>query len=844
MWYCNDCMKKIRSHIKALIVLAAAAILVVGGLIVLWASTLELPDLNAFADRKISQSTKIYDRTGQILLYDVHQNIRRSVVTFDNISPNIKNATIAIEDSNFYNNYGVEPKAILRAIFTNITAGSATQGGSTITQQVIKNSLLSQEKSITRKIKEAILAIKLSQVMSKDDILTMYLNETPYGGNIYGIEEAARSFFGKSARDLDLTEAAYLAAVPNAPTYYSPYGNHRDKLEDRKNLVLQRMYDLKFISESDYSKARAEKIVFKPDNTGGIKAPHFVMMVRSYLEEKYGKDAIENKGFKVTTTLDWDLQQKAEQIVAEGAKENETKFNARNASMVAIDPKTGQILVMVGSRDYFDTKNDGNFNIALAHRQPGSSFKPFVYATAFEKGYTPETVVFDVKTQFQTTCDTEGKPLYPNVKEEDCYMPENYDQVYKGPVTLRSALAESRNIPAIKVLYLAGIQDSLNTAKSMGINSLGDASQYGLTLVLGGGEVSLLDMTSAYSVFANDGVRNPYASILKVEDLDGNTLEEFSASSEQVIPQNVSRQITDILSDNAARTPEFGADSALYIPERQVAVKTGTTNDYKDAWIIGYTPDLVVGAWAGNNDNTPMEKKIAGFIVAPMWHSFVEEAIKQFPDEPFPKPVNEDNYDSLKPVLRGIWQGGESYFVDKISGKLANEYTPSEMREERVIPSVHDILYWVDKNNPLGPKPVNPASDPQFNLWETPVRAWAVGQGLADKTADIIPKESDNTHRPEYAPVFTITSPSAQTTYPSNELINVSLQIERNQYPIDQIDYFLNGTYLGSSKEAPFNFSFIPNESPDIKPQNNLRVIVYDSVGNKSEATVPLNLSI
>lgn len=809
---------------------------VIGGLLFLWLSQFRLPDFNSFEERKVSNSTKIYDRTGKVLLYDVHQGVRRTSVPWSEISVYAKNATVAIEDSEFYQHHGIKPTAIVRAVLVNIFSGSYSQGGSTITQQVVKNAILTQDKSISRKIKEWVLSLKLERSMSKEGILSIYLNETPYGGNIYGIEEASKLYFGVSAKDLTLAQATYLAALPQAPTFYSPYGNNREKLENRKNYVLKRMLDLGFINQEEHDKAKSEAVVFLPNTSNNAKAMHFVFFVREYLEQKYGLDALESGGLKIITTLDYDLQNKAEEIVKKTALLNTEKFNATNASLVAIDPKTGQILVMVGSRDYFDKQIDGNFNIAIAERQPGSSFKPFVYATAFMKGYTPDTMLFDVKTEFQTTCTAEGNPL-PGTKAEDCYQPENFDGKYFGPMTIRNALAQSRNVPAVKALYLAGIQDSINTARVMGIKSLvNDSSRYGLTLVLGGGEVSLLDMTSGYSVFANGGIRNPYQSILKIEDAQGKVLEEFKENGSTVIPKDIALQISDILSDNKARAPEFGEHSALYVEGHgDVASKTGTTNDYRDAWILGYTPSLAVGAWAGNNDNSPMQKKIAGFIIAPMWHEFMMYALASSTPEQFEKPKPIDS--SLKPTLRGVWQGGEVFVIDKISGKLATEYTPNETKEERVVKNLHSILYWVSKNNPKGDAPENPADDPQFRLWEPAVLKWALNNPNLvtgyDKSS--IPKDYDNVHTKENMPVVKITEPTTLKTYKAGEKIKPEIQVS-SRYNITRVDYFLNNSFLGSSSGFS-GFSFTPQVS-DMNPENNtFRVTVYDSVYNKTSAS-------
>lgn len=805
------------------------------GLLLFWFSTITMPSFDTFDARQIVQSTKIYDRTGEILLFDLGSNLRRTIVPYSEMSRNIKNAAVAIEDAEFYQHHGIRPLATIRAVFIQPLKGKGVQGGSTITQQVVKNALLTNERKISRKIKEWVLAIKLEKIATKEQILGLYLNESPYGGNLYGVEEASLAFFGKKAKDITLAEAAYLAALPNAPTYYSPYGIHRDKLEERKNLVLDRMLELKFISEDEYKKAREEKVLFAPQEEQSIKAPHFVMFIRSYLEEKYGKEVVNNGGLKVITTLDYELQKKAEEIVKNRALENKEKFNASNAGLVAIDPKTGDILTMVGSRNYFDKDIDGNFNVVLAHRQPGSAFKPFVYATAFQKGYSPDTVVFDVQTEFQSTCTPDGKPIAQKGNPDECYMPENYDGIYRGPVSLRNALAQSINIPAIKVLYLAGIANSIKTAQSMGIESLTDPNRYGLTLVLGGGEVSLLDITSAYGVFANNGIKNTPHGILHIEDAQGNTIEQFEAHPERVLDEQTTLQISSVLSDNEARTPAFGEQSSLFFPGRDVAAKTGTTNDYRDAWIVGYTPSIAVGSWAGNNNNTPMEKRVAGFIVAPLWNEFMREALKKLPNEKFKTPQEITN-ENTKPILRGVWKGGQTYFVDKLSGKLATEYTPKETREERTATNVHSILYWVDKNNPLGGHPEHPEEDPQFILWETAVQKWAVSHGFGKPEPFSPPKEADDIHTPALSPKIIIASPLPSSSYSIGEKINILLN-KQSRFPIASVDYFINDVYIGSAKKEPFIFSFIPDDVVGIKETNTLKVVVTDSVFNKGSTT-------
>ncbi len=689
-----------RKHRKSNHSLAiGAAVLFFCGLFVLWIASLRIPALESIDERKIDQSTKIYDRTGEILLYDMSRDVRRETTPFEAISSYAKLATIAIEDKDFYSHNGFVLSSFVRAVLVNLTSLSFSQGGSTITQQVVKNSILTKDKTPTRKFKELILALKLEKVLSKDEILALYLNEIPYGGTIYGIGEASRSFFGKEAADLSLAESAYLAAVLKAPTYYSPYGSRRDELETRKNLVLSEMLKYGFITQEEHEVALANKVVFsEKKNTDNIRAPHFVFFVIEKLSEKYGEDAVlESGGYKIITTLDYRIQEEAEKLAKSYGEINQEKFNANNNAIVALDPKTGEILAMTGSRDYFDEKIDGNFNAAAGLRQPGSAFKPFVYSLLFNKGYTPETVLWDAQIQFNPSCAQDDF-----IAEDPCYSPGNYDEKFRGPMTIRNALAQSINVPAVEAIYLAGVRDSISLAKKMGIESLADVNSYGLSLVLGGGSVSLLDMVSAYGVFANDGLRNSYTPVLWVEDDKGNIIDKNAPFPVRVLPEETARTISDILSDNEARTPGYGPNSPLYVPYRDVAVKTGTSNDYRDAWIVGYAPNLVIGAWVGNNDNSPMEKKVAGLIVSPLWRDLMDKVLPSMPEESFiePQPIDPSE---LKPILRGEI-GGEP----------------------------HSILHWVSKDNPRGPTPSNPTSDPQYSHWEYSVRRFLSIQNPGD----------------------------------------------------------------------------------------------------------------
>ncbi len=792
-----------------------ASTLIVGGVFLLWASTLKMPTIDIIEKQRSGLSTKIYDKTGEVLLYDMHQDVRRTFVPLTEISDHVKEATISIEDSGFYSHFGVEPFAVFRAIVRNLQDGDlfGGQGGSTITQQVVKNTLLVQEKTISRKLKEWVLAVKLERDLTKDEILELYLNEIPYGGTKYGIEEASQGFFGKKANELTLAESAYLAALPQAPSYYSPYGSHKDALDARKNKVLEKMLEFKYITQEEYDAAMQENVAFRPFTSGSIKAPHFVFYVIDELTKTYGEE-LAQANLTVITTLDWELQKEAERIVYERALENSEKYNASNASLMAVDPKTGGILVMVGSRDYFDEEVDGNFNIGLAKRQPGSSFKPFAYAAAFKKGYTTETVLYDVKTQFSTAC---AKSDFTS--EGDCYSPGNYDDAFRGPMTIREALAQSINVPAVKALYLAGMKETIELARSMGISTLEDYKRYGLTLVLGGGEVSLLEMTSAYGVFANEGYKNPYTAIKEIKK--GNATEPYDhPKAEQVLDAEIARSISDILSDNVARTPAYGANSYLHFPERDVAVKTGTTNDYRDTWIIGYTPEIAVGAWAGNNNNTAMEKKVAGFIVAPMWNEFMNAYFAKYPETTdFTEPEPLDS--TLKPVLRGY----------------KGETTSSSTDEE--VPQVHSILHYVMKDDPRGVFPSNPYSDPQYPYWEFGVLAWRAEQNGLD-ISSIEGDTASSTDPSAPKPEVTIERPNKNEVVEDNEIVTVRIDID-SEDTVTKVVYYVDSIPVGETKGDKDRYSFMPGEKGVSVGDHILKVVAYTKK-TKGIASIPFTV--
>lgn len=786
--------------VKLTLVGIAALVFFTLGSVIAWAAFTPIPSIDNFGNRAVAQSTKIYDRTGNIVLYDVHGTMRRTAVPLDAISPYIQKATIAIEDDSFYEHYGFRPLAFLRAVWANFTSGELLgQGGSTITQQVVKNALLTQDKKITRKIKEIILAVRLDHVYTKDEILTTYLNENPYGGTIYGVQEASQYFFGIDAKDVDLAQAAYIAALPQAPTRLSPYNvnaetGRNERLETRKNLVLDKMLEHGLITEEEHAEAREEIVQFKDETEAGIKAPHFVFYVREYLESKYGVDAVNRDGLRVITTLDYDLQKKAEEIVAKYAPGMQSNFNASNEGLVAIDPTTGQIITMVGSRGYFDDTIEGKVNVTTSYQEPGSAFKPFVYAAAFEKGYTPETVLFDIPTQFSTACS----PQDVTNSNPPCYAPTSFDGNFKGPVTIREALAQSLNVPAVKTLYLVGIPNAMDFAKRMGITTLTDESNYGLSLVLGGGAVTPLELTSAYSVFANDGARNPHTAIMRVEDMRGNVLEEFTKQESRVIEPQIARQISDILSDNVARTPEFGANSPLNFPGKDVAAKTGTTNDYWDVWIMGYTPGIAAGAWAGNNNNEPLEKRIAAFIIAPMWHEFMEYAMEKYPSGDFIEPAPEPDRDSLPPVLRGEWNTA-----------------PGQ--------GVHEILYWVNKDSPRSGG--TSRGDRQLPYWDAPVQLWATGQMMT------------GTSTQDQTTGFRIISPAPGSFVSRTQAMTVSAY-----YPFPQnvvnISYFLNGQPIGSASQPPYAITHLPS----LAGPATIQAVAQTVVGQTEVTSIPITV--
>lgn len=803
-------------------VLLAVVAGVSGAILVAWLAA-TLGDPAKILESHQVQSTKIYDRTGQTILYEVAAEERRTVVPLADIPEHVREATIAIEDRKFYEHKGLRVTSLIRAVITDVLTRELAQGGSTITQQLVKNAILTNEKRITRKLKEIVLSWQIERKLSKDQILELYFNEIPYGGVTYGIEAASQQFFGKSVRDLDLAEAAMLAAIPQSPTRYSPYGNHTDELEGRRKLVLQKMVDEGYVTQEQAEAAKATDVLarIKP-RRDAITAPHFVIWVRELLSEKYGDTLLTKGGLKVITTLDLDKQRLAEEAVTDGIAAVEASGGS-NAALVSLDPRSGEVLAMVGSRDYFSDEHDGAVNVTLRPRQPGSSFKPIVYTAGFLKGYTPDTVLYDVNTTFKT--DTRN------------YEPKNYDLKEHGPVTVRTALQGSLNISAVKMLYLTGIDRVLDLAEALGYTTLGDRSRYGLALVLGGGEVKLIEHAAAFGTFANDGVRMPTTAILKVEDASGRVLEEWTqGEGTRVLDEQFARQITNVLSDNDARAYVFGARNYLTLPGRAAAGKTGTTNDFRDAWMVGYTPSLVTGVWTGNNDNSEMRRGADGSkIAAPIWQAYMSGALKGTPAEGFkaPEPVK-----TGKPILDGELMPKTTVMIDKASGLLATSSTPETMIEIREYATVHDTLHWVDRDDPRGPPPANPQNDPQYNSWEAGVQAWATKQeGLVLESP---PTEYTTVRDPATFPRVELLSPAENAVLATRDF-SVSLNISAPRGPVRAVA-LLDGQVIGSSSVYPFTGPYtIPNRFG--RGFHTLEIQVFDDVDNMGKDSATINLT-
>jgi len=701
----------------------------------LWVSR-DLPTPGKLTNPDLKDSTRILDRNGD-LLFSFYKDFNRIYVKLDDTPEDLRKATIAIEDKNFYTNQGFSVTGYLRGLLLDPIFRGRVAGGSTITQQLVKNALLSSERTVTRKLKELILAVQVDGKFTKDEILEMYLNNIPYGGSAVGVEAASNLYFDKSAKELSLSESAFLAGLPQAPSYYSPIVSGGDAYIGRTEDVLRRMREDGYISKNEEEKAMQEVKKFKfEQKTGSIEAPHFVMYVRSLLIERFGENLVENGNLVVTTTLDKKIQNESEDIIKEEFKKFKN-YDVNNASSIVLDAKTGGILAMVGSVDYFDLENDGNFNAATSLRQPGSSLKPITYAVAFEKGYTPAALIMDVKTEFPTSV-----PGEPN------YIPVNYDGKYKGPVQLRFALGNSLNIPAVKMLARVGIEPVMEKGYEMGIENWEptreNLSKVGYSLVLGGREVSLLQITSAYSVFARSGEMLPPFAIQEVIDRKGKTIYKYDEPSKRrVLSEDVAFLVSHILLDNNARLDVFGPNSYLNISGRSVAAKTGTTDEKRDNWTIGYTPSYVVGVWVGNNDNSPLDPRIASGVTgaSPIWSKIMRAVLSGTKNEEFKQPdgviaTQVDAFSGGLPIdgqptrveyfIKGTEPSTKSpiYKTLKLSkhdsGKLA-----SDQEVERSDYDTGEYIVFEEDD---------PVSTDDKNRWQEAINAWVAENYPADQT--------------------------------------------------------------------------------------------------------------
>lgn len=739
------------------------------------------------------ETTKIFDRTGQHLLYSVSGQERRLSIPYEEMPDNIKNAFIAIEDKNFYKHHGLDLRGIARSLYYDVTRRTTRYGGSTITQQLAKNAIIrSNKKHIDRKIREAILSIEIEAMYSKDKILELYLNEIPLGGNVYGIEAAAQTYFGKKAKELTLEEAATLAAMNQRPSYFSPYGSHTDELVARRNYVMTLMVEQGYAKEEEVKAAQEKKLTVVP-RRDTILAPHFVMYIQDLIAEKYGED-IFTKGLTVTTSLDIEQQKAAEAAVADGAATNRERYGITNASLVSLNPKTGEVLAMVGSADYFNNENGGQFNVATARRQPGSAFKPLVYATALKQKYNPASIFYDVPTDFGN------------------YKPNNFNGRFQGPVTMREALGQSLNIPAVKALGLVGVKEAIKTASDLGITTLDAPNKYGLSLVLGSAEVKPIELAQAYGTFANAGVRQDISPILKIQDKNGKVLEEFKPSKgKQAIDPQIAFQISDMLADQNAKAPVFG--NLLAFRGRQVASKTGTTNgitngqsDVRDAWTVGYVPSLAVAVWTGNNDHSPLGKGVlAANAAVPIFKSYMNAVLPSLANESFYRPSEV-----------------QTVTVDRLSNKLPSDASPPDQRITDVfaswqVPTKTDDIHVkvrVCKGTDLLANEETPAEEteekffvnirserPDDPAWENPVRAWAEQNGLNNRP----PTNKCDRFTSENRPQVSISQPTHGATVTDNFQILANVT---SPFTISEVIFSIDGNRVGSATAAPYQMTY------------------------------------
>ncbi|MCL5091097.1 MAG: PBP1A family penicillin-binding protein [Patescibacteria group bacterium] len=818
-------------HLASLIafwafILVVAGSLIVGITLVVLAKDLPQPDRIV---RREGFATKIYDRNNK-LIYDVYESQKRTPVQLYQVPKTLQQATVAIEDKDFYKHKGFDPKGYLRIVYY-VFVKHRLQGSSTLTQQLVKNVLLTSERSVIRKIKEFVLALEIESKYSKDQILQMYLNEAPYGGTAWGVEEGARTYFGKSVSELSLTESAILAGLPQSPSYYSPDGNYPKAYVARTKDVLRRMREDDYIS-SDQEKASLSELdqIKFASKSGTLKAPHFVMYVKKLLEDKYGEKVVENGGLRVTTSLDLDFQEKVQEIVTSEIAKVE-KMHITNGAAVVLDPQNGEILAMVGSKNYDDPNYDGKYNVITAKRQPGSTIKPVTYVTALKKGYTASTMIMDTLTTF------------PGNVEKPEYIPTNYDQKEHGPMQVRFALGNSINIVAVKMLSLVGVKEMLTTAYDMGISTLEptaeNLSRLGLSVTLGGGEVKPLELTSAYSAFANTGLKVEPTAIRKVTDKDGNVLEEFRPiPGKRVLSEGEAYIISNILSDNEARKMTFGENSLLKFTDRPVAVKTGTTNDRKDNWTVGWTPQVITTVWVGNNDNTQMTSLVSGVSgAAPIWRKIMLEYLKDKPKEDFVQPSTVITQE-----------------VDNVSGYSSHDGLPSRVEYfiQGTQPTAEDPLHQklkICKSQKKLATPVDIARNDYdekefFTFKETDVLAKPEEPNRWQKGIDDwIAKQGDERYHPPTDYCDTLNQVNVDFESPKDkEQLGTNFTVKVNPVSVNDItkvEIFVNGESKKVITSPPYELGLTLSDG-----KYTIRGVVEDSKGNvgTQEARIGVNV--
>lgn len=831
--------------------LGAVLVGIVLTFIVLAIFSRDLPNPNRLLTRGEELSTKLLDRNGQPI-YEVYGEKNRSLIELKDISPHLVHATLAVEDSNFYLHRGVSLRGMVRALWNTFT-GQGLQGGSTLTQQVVKNALLTQDRTVTRKLKELVLSLQLEGRYKKDEILQMYLNETPYGGQSYGALTASKAYFNKNPSELSTAEGAFLAGLPQSPTKYSPYSSDPAVGLERKNYVLYLMNERgwtdndgkrHYLSDEEYQAALAEDLKFEPAAVS-FKAPHFVFFVKEELAKRYGEEFVEQAGLQVTTTLDLELQESLQQIVKEEV-EDAASVNVNNGAAVAIDPQTGQILAMVGSKDYFaDSYPEGcisgitgensclfepNLNVTVAKRQPGSSIKPITYATMLSQGYTAAYPFLDVPTIFRGADG--GKD----------YVPANYDGQFRGPMSLRKSLGNSLNIPAVKAVSIVGVDQMIKTAQKLGITTFDNPQRYGPAITLGGGETKLLEMTGAFATFGAGGVYRQPNPILEVKDANGTILYSWrDTGGERAVSEEVAFLISDILSDDGARSDVFGAGSLLYIGGQDVAVKTGTTDDKRDNYALGFTKEMAVGVWVGNNNNDPMYAVASGVSGAtPIWRRAMLDAIKDKKPNDFvaPEDVKKFGVDSLTGMLpyEDFDKKNEWFIVGTEPTSVSDWYQTLEVckADGKIANKACKDAEDTEENNYIG-------IQAEMLEWQTDVDAW-VSENFSGKDEYFPPMmesglEYDGDDPEEGDPTVRIVGVKDGQTVPRNFRLKVEVSTVRD---IENVRVFLDGNEVTKDKSYPYGYNFTFDGSQT--GSHEFRAEAEDDEGGKGDHSIRLTV--